>query len=72
MNIAMAMLLAALSNFGRKVWGQDLVDKAVEEVIIYCLTKYVSWTHTTADDEFLEYVKKKLGRASEKVPEGLF
>lgn len=62
MNILLAMLIAAFSNFGRKVWGQDVVDKAVEAVIIYAAEKYVAWTHTTADDEWLELVKSKLGR----------
>lgn len=60
MNIAVAMLVAALSNFARKVWGQDVVDKAVETAIIYLAEKYVAWTHTAADDDWLEFVKAKL------------
>lgn len=62
MNILLAMLLTAFSRFGAKVWGQELVDKAVEDVIIFAAEKYCAWTHTTVDDEFLAYVKVKLGR----------
>lgn len=62
MQIAIAMLLTAFSHLGAKVWGQELVDRAVEDVVIFALEKYCAWTHTTVDDEFLAFVKMKLGR----------
>lgn len=62
MNILVAMLLTSFTSIAKKVWGQDLVDKAVTEVILYLLDKWNDLVPSERDDVFIEHVKRKISQ----------
>lgn len=60
MNILTMMIAAGFVNVAKKVWGQDLVDQAITQLVLYALDRWNELVPTPRDDKFIEHVKNKL------------